>query len=144
MAEAPKGKYKILVVDDDTDILTTMRYALEELDQQLFTARDGLEAMEIARREDPDIIVLDLMLPRRGGFQILQNLKGSAAMKGKRPLMCMVTGNEGMRHKVFAESLGVDDFLRKPFAMANLVDAVRDFLEQLETDKVEDAKPKSQ
>jgi len=140
MAAKEDKKYKILVVDDDTDILTTMSLAMEELGHTIFRATDGLAALEVAEAEDPDIMVLDLMLPKRGGFQVLQRLKGKATMKGKRPLICMVTGNEGMTHKTFAERQGVDDYLRKPFAMARLLDIVRAFIEQLDKG-VEDAKP---
>jgi len=60
-------------------------------------------------------------------------------MKGKRPLICMVTGNEGMRHQQFAEQNGVDEYLRKPFAMTNLVDIVRGFIEKLDAG-IENAK----
>ncbi len=141
MADESNGKHKILVVDDDVDILNTMRLALTELDHPIFTAHDGLEAVQIAEREDPDIVVLDLMLPRRGGFQILNNLKGKPEMKGKRPLVCMVTGNQGMLHRKLAERLGIDAYLRKPFAMGRLLDTVRDFLERLD-EGIEDAKPK--
>ena len=142
MAEAPDGKYKILVVDDDEDILNTMRLALTELGQAIFTARDGLQAVEVADREDPDIVVLDLMLPRRGGFQILNNLKGKPEMKGNRPLMCMVTGNEGMLHRKLAERLGIDAYLRKPFAMGTLIDIIKEFVDALDAG-VDEARPKA-
>jgi DNA-binding response OmpR family regulator len=125
-------KYKILIVDDDTDVLTSMKLALQATGQTIVTATDGLAALEWAEAEDPDIVVLDLMLPRRGGFQVLQKLKGNPSMKGKRPLVCMVTGNEGMRHKEFAEQGGVDDYLHKPFAMPTLVDIVKEFIEKLD------------
>ena len=139
MTEKADGKYKILVVDDDPDIVQTISLGLQELGQQILTAYDGLRGLEIAEAEDPDIIILDLMLPRRGGFQILQRLKGRRDMKGKRPLICMVTGNEGMRHQQFAEQNGVDEYLRKPFAMTNLVDIVRGFIEKLDAG-IENAK----
>ena len=95
-------------------------------------AKEGSKYKAMVVDDDPDIIVLDLMLPKRGGFQVLQRLKGSPAMKGKRPLVCMVTGNEGMRHKTFAEQGGVDDYLQKPFAMPTLVDIVKEFIEKLD------------
>ena len=125
-------KYKILIVDDDTDVLTSMKLALQATGQTIVTATDGLAALEWAEAEDPDIVVLDLMLPKRGGFQVLQKLKGNPSMKGKRPLVCMVTGNVGMRHKEFAEQGGVDDYLHKPFAMPTLVDIVKEFIEKLD------------
>ena len=139
MADENEGKYKILVVDDDADILTTMSLALGDLNQTVLTASDGMAALELAEQQDPDILVLDLMLPRRGGFQVLQRLKGKPTMKGKRPLVCMVTGNEGMRHQTFAEQNGVDEYLRKPFAISNLVEIVQGFMEKLAAG-IEDAK----
>ena len=139
MAEPNERKYKILVVDDDEDILSTISLALANLNQTLLTASDGLAALELAEKEDPDILVLDLMLPKRGGFQVLQRLKGSPAMKGKRPLVCMVTGNDGMMHQKFAEQNGVDDYLRKPFAITNLVEIVEDFMKRLDAG-IENAK----
>ena len=131
MAE-PEKKYKILIVDDDSDVLTSMKLALQETGQTIVTATDGLAALEWAEAEDPDIVVLDLMLPKRGGFQVLQRLKGQPTMKGKRPLVCMVTGNEGMRHKEFAEQHGVDEYLNKPFAMARILEIVQGFIEKLD------------
>ena len=131
MAEQAAGKYKVLVVDDDADILTTMRMALEEIGHTVLTATDGLAALDVAEVEHPDIVILDLMLPKRGGFQVLQKLKGHPDMKGKRPLVCMVTGNEGMRHKEFAERNGADDYLHKPFAMARLLEIVQTFVDRL-------------
>ena len=139
MADENESKYKILVVDDDADIVTTMSLALGDLNQTVLTASDGMAALELAEQEDPDILVLDLMLPRRGGFQVLQRLKGKPTMKGKRPLVCMVTGNEGMRHQTFAEQNGVDEYLRKPFAISNLVEIVQGFMEKLDAG-IEDAK----
>jgi len=141
MAKESERKYKILIADDDPDILASIKMALEATGQQIMTASDGLAALEWAEAESPDIVVLDLMLPKRGGFQILQKLKGNAQARGKRPLVCMITGNEGMRHKEFAECNGVDDFLRKPFAMPHLLEIVQGFMEKLDKG-IPDAKPK--
>jgi len=139
MAEEPSGKYKVLIVDDDPDVVKTISIGLADLGQTLLTASDGARALEVAEQENPDILVLDLMLPRRGGFQVLQKLKGNRTMRGKRPLICMVTGNEGMRHQQFAEQNGVDDYLRKPFAIPNLVEIVQEFIAKLDAG-IEDAK----
>jgi len=120
-------------------VVQTISIGLADLGQTILTASDGARALEVAEQEDPDILVLDLMLPRRGGFQVLQKLKGNRTMRGKRPLICMVTGNEGMRHQQFAEQNGVDDYLRKPFAITNLVEIVQDFIAKLDAG-IEDAK----
>jgi DNA-binding response OmpR family regulator len=139
MANETAGKHKILVVDDDADILGTMVMALEELGQTILTASDGQQALDTIEAEKPDIVVLDIMLPKRGGFLILQRIKGKREMKGKRPLVCMVTGTGGQRHQQFSEQLGVDDYLAKPFPLDNLVETVRGFIEALDAG-IEDAR----
>jgi len=139
MANETAGKHKILVVDDDADILSTMVLALEELGQTVLTAADGQQALDTIEAENPDIVVLDIMLPKRGGFLILQRIKGKREMKGKRPLVCIVTGTGGQRHQQFSEQLGVDDYLAKPFPLDELVEVVRGFIQALDTG-VEDAR----
>jgi CheY-like chemotaxis protein len=139
VTEPTEPKYKILIVDDDADILQSIVMAVEGLNLKVLTASDGIAAIEWAEAEDPDMLVLDLMLPKRGGFQVLQKLKGNRSMKGKRPLVCMVTGNEGMRHKEFAEQHGVDEYLRKPFPIPRLVEILQGFIARLDAG-VEDAR----
>jgi DNA-binding response OmpR family regulator len=126
--KAEGAKKKILLVDDDRDILESMRLTLERLNQEILTASDGNEAVESALLNKPDVIVLDLMLPKRGGFLVLQKLKGTPQKKGQKPFVIMITGNEGQRHKVFAQSLGVDEYLKKPFRMDRLQELVEGFL----------------
>lgn len=118
---------KILLVDDDPDILGAMQTALADLDAELLSARDGDEALEQSAAHQPDVVVLDMMLPKRSGFLVLERLKVKK-QKGEKPLVIMITGNEGSRHKVFAENLGVDDYINKPFRMERLVESVRDLL----------------
>ena len=126
MADEPQKK--IMLVDDDRDILDAMKLTLEPLGQQIITATDGNAAVELAVQHNPDIVVLDLMLPKRGGFLVLQKLKGSPQAKGRKPFVIMITGNEGQRHKMFAQSLGVDEYLNKPFRMDRLTELVQGFL----------------
>ena len=125
---AEEAKKKILLVDDDPDILEAMQLSLRPLNHEILTALDGNKAIETALAEKPDVVVLDLMLPKRGGFLILQTLKGSPQARGKKPFVVMITGNEGQRHRQFAMSLGVDEYLNKPFRMDRLVELVRGFL----------------
>jgi DNA-binding response OmpR family regulator len=120
---------KILLVDDDPDILGAMQTALADLEADLVTARDGDEALEQAAEHQPDLVILDMMLPRRSGFLVLEKLKVKKR-KGEKPYVVMITGNEGSRHKIFAENLGVDDYINKPFRMERLVDSVRGLLAQ--------------
>jgi len=126
VADELAGK-TILLVDDDRDILTSMKVALEELGPTIITASDGDRALEQAVEHHPDLVVLDMMLPKRGGFLVLANLK-EGKQRTDPPRVIMVTGNEGVRHQQYAESLGVDRYLKKPFRMERLVEAVQSIL----------------
>ena len=125
-----EDKKLILLVDDDREILESMELRLESLDQEILTAADGNAAVELAVERKPDIVVLDLMLPKRGGFLVLQKIKGSPQAKGKKPFVIMITGNEGQRHRTFAQSLGVDEYLNKPFRMDRLIELVEQYLQK--------------
>ncbi|TWU56129.1 response regulator transcription factor [Rubripirellula reticaptiva] len=124
-AAVPSGK-KILVVDDDFEIIESVRYALEGAGYQVVIARDGNQALALAERENPDLMVLDMMMPKRSGFLVLEKLRRLRDV----PLpVIMITGNEGSRHKAYAELLGVSDYIRKPFAMDRLIEAVGKLLD---------------
>lgn len=118
----------ILLVDDDNDLLTAMRTVLDESGATIRTARDGSEAITQANEFDPDLIVLDAMLPKRSGFLVLEKLKGAAKKKGDKPLVIMITGNDGKRHQTWAKSLGVDGYFNKPFRMERLIEAIETLL----------------
>ena len=126
--QGAQAKKLILLVDDDKEILDSMQITLEKLNQEIITATDGNAAVELAVSRKPDVMVLDLMLPKRGGFLVLQKIKGSPQAKGKKPFVIMITGNEGQRHKTFAQSLGVDEYLNKPFRMDRLTELVEQYL----------------
>lgn len=118
----------ILLVDDDKDLLTAMRTVLDESGASIQTAADGSEAITLANEFEPDLIVLDAMLPKRSGFLVLEKLKGSAKQKGSKPLVIMITGNDGKRHQTWAQSLGVDAYFNKPFRMERLVEKIETLL----------------
>ncbi len=126
MSEEVAGK-KILLVDDDRDILQAMETALEELDVETCVASNGNEAISQAEQNDPDLVVLDQMLPGRSGFLVMEKLR-RGKKRGERPRIIMITGNQGTRHKVYAESLGVDVYLNKPFRMEKLIESVKKLL----------------
>ncbi|NLW87480.1 MAG: response regulator [Planctomycetes bacterium] len=122
MAGELTGK-TILLVDDDRDILAAMQATLSEMGPEILTAQDGNQAVELAEQKTPDLVVLDQMLPKRSGFLVMEKLKRGKA-KNDPPRVIMITGNQGARHKVYAQSLGVDVYLNKPFRMERLVEAV--------------------
>lgn len=128
-AVAPRLQGKnILLVDDDPDMIMALQTVLDGSGATLETAGDGNVAIEKAAEFDPDLVVLDAMLPKRSGFLVLEKLKGATKKKGQRPLVIMITGNEGKRHQVWAESLGVDGYLNKPFRMERLVERMEKLL----------------
>jgi DNA-binding response OmpR family regulator len=121
----PKGPKRILLVDDDREIVEAMRVALEALDYRILVARDGNQGLAMAEREDPDLVILDMMMPKRSGFLVLEKLRRTRQVPTR---VIMITANEGSRHKAYAEMLGVDDYIRKPFAMDRLLDSVNRLL----------------
>jgi DNA-binding response OmpR family regulator len=119
-SSTPPGK-RILLVDDDYEIIESMRAVLESRGYEILVARDGNQGLAMAEREDPDLVILDMMMPKRSGFLVLEKLRRTRPV----PLrVIMITANEGSRHKAYAEMLGVDDYIRKPFAMDRLLDSV--------------------
>jgi CheY-like chemotaxis protein len=116
----------ILLVDDDMEIIDSMRAVLENKGYRILAARDGNAGLAIAERENPDLIVLDMMMPKKSGFLVLEKLKGRPG--GLIPTI-MITGNEGSRHRAYAEMLGVRDYIRKPFALEKLVKSIEKIFE---------------
>ncbi|MDV6029264.1 MULTISPECIES: PleD family two-component system response regulator [Pirellulaceae] len=112
---------KILIVDDDVEIIESVRYALEDAGYEVVVARDGNQGLALAERESPDLIILDMMMPKRSGFLVLEKLR---RMSETMVPVIMITGNEGSRHKAYAELLGVSEYIRKPFQMDKLLRAV--------------------
>lgn len=116
-----KKQQRVLIVDDDNEIVESVRYALEGKGYGVLIARDGNQGLAMAEREDPDLVILDMMMPKRSGFLVLEKLRRTRPV----PLrVIMITANEGSRHKAYAEMLGVDDYIRKPFAMDRLMESV--------------------
>ncbi len=119
------AKKRILLVDDDYEIIESMRMLLEAKGYTILVARDGNQGLALAERENPDLLILDMMMPKRSGFLVLEKLRRSRPEPMK---IIMITANEGSRHKAYAEMLGVDDYIRKPFAMDRLLDSVEKLL----------------
>ena len=119
-ASAKPGR-RILLVDDDPEIVESMRAVLESRGYQILVARDGNQGLVLAEGEEPDLVVLDMMMPKRSGFLVLEKLRRSRPNPMR---VIMITANEGSRHKAYAEMLGVDDYIRKPFAMDRLLESV--------------------
>lgn len=114
-----QGK-RILLVDDDPDILTSLQAAFETTGATIDTAANGNKAVEACEANVPDLIVLDMMLPGRSGFLVLEKVKAKKP-RNEKPFIIMITGNQGGRHKMFAESLGVSEYFNKPVKLDKLI-----------------------
>ncbi len=125
----------ILIVDDDQELSDGLRIVLERQGHRVIQARDGQQGKNQIYQQHPDLVILDMMMPRMGGYPVLEHFRG----KADAPPIIMITANEGSRHKAYAEYLGVVDYIRKPFAMERLLEAVNRGLEAGEGKKKDDA-----
>ena len=119
-------KKTILIIDDDSEIIDTLQPILTSNGYEILTAQDGNQGLETAEEMQPDLVILDMMMPKRSGFLVLEQLRKKDKTK---PAIIMITANEGSRHRVYAEMLGVDAYIRKPFAIDKLTDQVAKLLE---------------
>lgn len=112
---------KILIVDDERSIVDILKYNLEKNGIDSLCAYDGIEGLRLAREADPDVILLDIMLPGMDGFEVCRTLRG----EGNNVPIIMITAREEETDKVFGLELGADDYITKPFSMREVVARVR-------------------
>lgn len=115
---------KILVVDDDTEVRAAIDNALQAEGALTQTCGDGNSAVRICEVDPPDLVVLDMMLPKRSGFLVLEKIK----RLDTPPKVVMVTANEGRRHQQYAEALGVDGYILKPVRLERLISLAQQLL----------------
>ena len=108
---------KVLIVDDDQEVLSAIDQALQAEGALTQTCGDGNSAVRICQNDPPDLVVLDMMLPKRSGFLVLEKIKKIS----EAPVVFMVTANEGKRHQEYAENLGVDAYMLKPVRLERLI-----------------------
>lgn len=117
--------FKILIVDDDLDILESMALAMRAEGAKTVTAEDGTAAVAMCMAAKPDAVILDMMLPKRSGFLVLEEWSSLP----KPPIVVMVTANEGRRHMAYAKALGVAAYLIKPVGLDRLIDTIAGLLQ---------------
>lgn len=115
---------KILVVEDDLTLLELLSYNLRNLSYQVVTASDGIGALEAARQEGPDLILLDIMLPELDGYDVCRILR----KEGNTVPILMLTAKTEEMDKVMGLELGADDYITKPFSLRELLARVRAML----------------
>lgn len=116
----------ILIVDDDEDIRSSYELVMRAEGATIRIAGDGNDAITQCEDGEVDAVILDMMLPRRSGFLVLERL----ITMDDPPYVVMVTANQGKRHMEYAESLGVDAYLVKPVPLQRLVETVERLIEQ--------------
>ncbi len=117
---------RILIADDEPNILISLEYLMKREGFEVFVARDGQEALDMLRREHPRLVLLDVMMPRKTGFEVCQELRADETLKDTLVLMLTAKG----RDTDVAKGLGVgaDAYMTKPFSTKELVQKVRDLL----------------
>jgi len=114
----------IVLIEDDREISSTLTTVLQNAGYTVDTAPNGVDGRKLIEDKNPDLVITDMMMPRMGGFPVLEYL----TELDSPPRVIMITANEGSRHKAYAEMLGVSDYLRKPFAMDVLLETIEKVL----------------
>lgn len=129
-------KNKVLVVDDESSIVTLLKYNLEQAGFMVITAMDGEEGKRLAELEAPDIIVLDLMLPKLDGMEVCKQLRQERIMT---PII-MLTAKDDELDKILGLELGADDYMMKPFSPREVIARVKAILRraQIQSNTVEE------
>jgi len=115
--------WKILLVEDEPSLLETLAYNLSRQDYKVYEATTGFQALEVARQERPDLIVLDLMLPGIDGFEVCRLLRQEMSV----PILMLTARDEDI-DKVVGLEMGADDYMTKPFSMRELLARVKALL----------------
>jgi len=117
---------KVVLIEDERNIIEAIRFILTRDGWEVKTHSNGLDAVDTLRVRRPDLIILDVMLPGRSGFDILQDIRGDAEL-GRIPVL-MLTARGQDKDRDMAERAGADRYMTKPFSNAEVLEAVRDLV----------------
>lgn len=115
--------HSILVVDDEPNIVLSLEFLMKQADYEVRIATDGEEAIEALQEKTADLILLDVMLPKKDGYEVCQEIRNNPDWKNTRIVMLTAKGSIVEREKGLA--LGADDYITKPFSNQELVATVR-------------------
>jgi DNA-binding response OmpR family regulator len=115
---------KILIVDDEPNIVMTLEYTFKKNNFEVFIARDGVEALEILKKEFPDVIILDVMMPLVDGFETLEQIKKDEKLNHCKVIFLSAKNKDSDVEKGIA--LGADAYLTKPFSIKKVVEKVNE------------------
>lgn len=119
-------KKKVLIVDDERNIMISLRHLMSKAGYTVLQACDGEEALEIAEASIPDLVILDVMIPKRDGYDVCQTIRSNPALKHVQIIMATARGQEVEIEKGLA--LGANAYMTKPFSTKELVSKVRSLL----------------
>jgi len=122
------GPGKVLIVDDEANIVTSLEFLMRKCNYEVRVARDGEEALRLAQEFLPDLLLLDVMMPRCDGFEVCRRLRSNPATRGVRILMLTAHGRGAEIDRGLA--VGADAYVTKPFSNKELVAMVRGLLPQ--------------
>jgi DNA-binding response OmpR family regulator len=117
---------KILIVDDEPNILLSLKFLLQQAGFEVHTAKDGQAALEALQAQPVDLMLLDVMLPIKSGYEVCQAVRANPAWSTVKIIMLTARGREIDREK--GEALGADDYITKPFATRDVVARVQAML----------------
>ncbi|MDN3517623.1 response regulator [Aquisalimonas lutea] len=117
---------RILIVDDEPNIVLSLEFLMKKSGYEVTTATDGDQALAAVDRDNPDLVLLDVMMPRKDGYQVCQMLRERADLPDLRIVMLTAKGRDVEREKGL--SLGADDYITKPFSTQDVVDKVDELL----------------
>ena len=119
--------HKILIADDEPNILISLEFLMKREGYEVTVARDGQEALDAVARERPDLVLLDVMMPKKTGFDVCQALRADEANRDVRIVMLTAKGRDTDVAK--GTALGADAYMTKPFSTKELVAKVRELLQ---------------
>lgn len=118
--------HRVLVVDDEASILLSLEFLMKKAGYEVRTARDGEEALAEMRMARPDLVLLDVMMPKRNGFDVCETIRANPEWKDVRVIMLTAKGRDVEREKGLA--VGADDYITKPFSTREVVERVSGWL----------------
>jgi len=125
MADQPK---KVLVIEDETDIITILSFRLEKAGFEIISARDGKTGLALAREQRPDLIILDLMLPELPGEEVCKTIREDEDEGFAKTPIIMVTAKIGEVDRIIGKSLGANSYITKPFEVEDLIEEIEKIL----------------
>lgn len=119
-------QFKVLVVDDEPFICRSLSFVLRKDSYEVFEARNGEEALEVIRKERPDLVFLDVMMPKINGFDVTRHVKADPELRSTKIVLLTAKGQDADRQT--GEDAGADDYMTKPFSPTKILERARALL----------------